>query len=152
MRLAVLTLALLVLAPGCALLGVREQRQAAQQIGRIRGTVRPGLRPTLVQDEAEPGYDPHLPLRSSARAVGPYQIAQLDREVHIPQQHGRVEIRDRGIEKPAGVLGGCVAAGDQDACRRQRNTESLSQCRSGRKIGIARGPLHAASRAAKHSG
>jgi pimeloyl-ACP methyl ester carboxylesterase len=39
-RLAVLTLALLVLAPGCALLGVREQRQAAEQIGRIRGTVR----------------------------------------------------------------------------------------------------------------
>lgn len=36
------------------------------------------VRPTL--DESDPDYDPHPVSRSSARVVGPYQIAQLDRE------------------------------------------------------------------------
>jgi pimeloyl-ACP methyl ester carboxylesterase len=36
----VLVLAALILAPGCALLGVRGQRDAVQQFARIRGTVR----------------------------------------------------------------------------------------------------------------
>jgi pimeloyl-ACP methyl ester carboxylesterase len=39
-RLGVLSLVLLVLAPGCALLGVRHQREAVEQFARIRGTVR----------------------------------------------------------------------------------------------------------------
>lgn len=46
----------------------------------VRGAVRPGLTARLIEDESHPDYDPHTPLRSSARAVGPYQIAQLDRE------------------------------------------------------------------------
>ena len=46
----------------------------------VRGTVRPGLRTTLIDDEAHPDYDPHTANRSSPRAVGPYQIAQLDRD------------------------------------------------------------------------
>ncbi len=46
----------------------------------VRGGVRAGLATRLVQDEAEADYDPHVPLRSSARVVGPYQIALLDRE------------------------------------------------------------------------
>jgi imidazolonepropionase-like amidohydrolase/Tol biopolymer transport system component len=45
----------------------------------IRGNVRGGLSTRHVQDESEPDYDPHV-ARSSARVVGPYQIAQLDRE------------------------------------------------------------------------
>ena len=45
----------------------------------IRGNVRGGLSTRHIQDESEPDYDPHVP-RSSARVVGPYQIAQLDRE------------------------------------------------------------------------
>ena len=39
-RLGVLALVLLLLAPGCALLGVRKQRAAVEQFARIRGTVR----------------------------------------------------------------------------------------------------------------
>jgi len=46
----------------------------------IRGNVRGGLSPRLIADESEADYDPHTPLRSSARVVGPYQVAQLDRE------------------------------------------------------------------------
>ena len=46
----------------------------------IRGNVRAGLTARLVEDESHPDYDPHTPARSSARVVGPYQIAQLDRE------------------------------------------------------------------------
>ena len=53
----------------------------------VRGTVRPGLTARLVEDEAHPDYDPHTPMRSSARMVGPYQIAQLDRE------NGRLLVR-----------------------------------------------------------
>ncbi|HET7696090.1 MAG TPA: amidohydrolase family protein [Vicinamibacterales bacterium] len=53
----------------------------------VRGTVRPGLATRLIADEADPDYDPHTPLRSSARVVGPYQIAQLDRE------NGRLLVR-----------------------------------------------------------
>ena len=58
----------------------------------IRGTVRPGLATRLVQDETSPDYDPHTPLRSSARVVGPYQIAQLDRE------DGRLLVRTHELE------------------------------------------------------
>jgi imidazolonepropionase-like amidohydrolase/Tol biopolymer transport system component len=46
----------------------------------VRGNVRAGLTTRLIQDESAADYDPHTPLRSSARVVGPYQIAQLDRE------------------------------------------------------------------------
>ena len=46
----------------------------------VRGNVRGGLNARLVEDESHPSYDPHTPFRSSARVVGPYQIAQLDRE------------------------------------------------------------------------
>jgi len=53
----------------------------------VRGSVRPGLIRPTVEDESRPDYDPHVPLRSSPRAVGPYQIAQLDR------QSGRLLVR-----------------------------------------------------------
>ena len=53
----------------------------------VRGTVRAGLTTRLIEDESHPDYDPHTPLRSSPRAVGPYQIAQLDRE------NGRLLVR-----------------------------------------------------------
>jgi imidazolonepropionase-like amidohydrolase/Tol biopolymer transport system component len=56
-----------------------SQRREALWVN-VRGTVRPGLASRLVEDESDPAYDPHIPLRSSARVVGPYQIAQLDRE------------------------------------------------------------------------
>ncbi|HEX6324845.1 MAG TPA: hypothetical protein VFZ36_14045, partial [Vicinamibacterales bacterium] len=46
----------------------------------VRGSVRAGLTARLVEDESDPDYDPHTPHRSSARVIGPYQIAQLDRE------------------------------------------------------------------------
>ena len=53
----------------------------------VRGNVRPGLTTRLIEDESRSDYDPHTPLRSSARVVGPYQIAQLDRE------NGRLLVR-----------------------------------------------------------
>ena len=47
----------------------------------VRGTVPSGFATRLVDvDESDPNYDPHVTARSSARVVGPYQIAQLDRE------------------------------------------------------------------------
>lgn len=46
----------------------------------VRGTVRPGLSATINADEADADFDPHLIARSTPRAVGPYQIGQLDRE------------------------------------------------------------------------
>jgi Tol biopolymer transport system component len=52
----------------------------------VRGSVRPGLTTRLVEDESQPNYDPH-PARSSARLVGPSQVAQLDRE------NGRLLVR-----------------------------------------------------------
>jgi imidazolonepropionase-like amidohydrolase/Tol biopolymer transport system component len=58
----------------------------------VRGTVRPGLTAHLVEDESSPDYDPHVPLRSSARVNGPYQIAQLDRE------NGRLLVRTHELE------------------------------------------------------
>jgi Tol biopolymer transport system component len=62
--------------------------QASQVLWvNVRGTVRPGLTARLIEDETDPDYDPHTPLRSSARVVGPYQIAQLDRE------NGRLLVR-----------------------------------------------------------
>ena len=45
----------------------------------VRGNVRAGLTPRLVDDESAAHHDPHTS-RSSARVVGPYQIAQLNRE------------------------------------------------------------------------
>lgn len=53
----------------------------------VRGNVRPGLATRLIADESDPQYDPHTPLRSSARVIGPYQIAQLD------QEDGRLLVR-----------------------------------------------------------
>ena len=58
----------------------------------VRGTVRPGLRTTAIEDESSADYDPHTPLRSSARVVGPYQIAQLDRD------NGRLLVRTHELE------------------------------------------------------
>jgi imidazolonepropionase-like amidohydrolase/Tol biopolymer transport system component len=47
----------------------------------VRGTVPSGFTTRLVDvDESDPNSDPHVTARSSARVVGPYQIAQLDRE------------------------------------------------------------------------
>ena len=46
----------------------------------IRGSVPSGLPLRRVEDESQAHYDPHADGRSSARVVGPYQIAQLDRE------------------------------------------------------------------------
>ncbi len=58
----------------------------------VRGTVRPGLTTRLVEDESSADYDPHTPMRSSARVVGPYQIAQLDRD------NGRLLVRTHELE------------------------------------------------------
>ncbi len=49
----------------------------------VRGSVRAGLATRLVEpagDESQAHFDPHTVDRSSARVIGPYQIAQLDRE------------------------------------------------------------------------
>ena len=46
----------------------------------VRGNVRAGLTTRLIEDESHPDYDPHTPSAVRARVVGPYQIAQLDRE------------------------------------------------------------------------
>src|SRR5688500_7097974 len=46
----------------------------------VRGNVAAGLTTRLLEDESSPDYDPHVTARSSARVIGPYQIAQLDRE------------------------------------------------------------------------
>jgi imidazolonepropionase-like amidohydrolase/Tol biopolymer transport system component len=47
----------------------------------IRGAVPSGFNTRLVDaDQSDPNYDPHQENRSSARVVGPYQIAQLDRD------------------------------------------------------------------------
>src|SRR3954470_1906242 len=58
----------------------------------VRGTVRPGLPTRLDEDESQADYDPHTPLRSTARVVGPYQIAQLDRG------DGRLLVRTHELE------------------------------------------------------
>src|SRR5262245_52840736 len=63
----------------------------------VRGNVRAGLSTRVIPsstaaDESSADYDPHTPLRSSARAVGPYQIAQMDRE------DGRLLIRTHELE------------------------------------------------------
>jgi dipeptidyl aminopeptidase/acylaminoacyl peptidase len=53
----------------------------------VRGSVASGI-PTRAIDQSEAHFDPHTePGRSSARVVGPYQIAQLDRET------GRLHVR-----------------------------------------------------------
>jgi imidazolonepropionase-like amidohydrolase/Tol biopolymer transport system component len=62
-----------------ALLGPAFGKDPQSLWVNVRGNVRPGLDTRRVEDESAPDYDPHTPLRSSARAVGPYQIAQLDR-------------------------------------------------------------------------
>jgi imidazolonepropionase-like amidohydrolase/Tol biopolymer transport system component len=53
----------------------------------VRGTVPSGFATRHVGDESDANYDPHPVNRSSARVVGPYQIAQLDRET------GRLHMR-----------------------------------------------------------
>jgi len=52
----------------------------------VRGTVPTGFATRHI-DEADPEFDPHTQNRSSARVVGPYQIALLDRET------GRLHMR-----------------------------------------------------------
>ena len=63
-----------------AILGPAFGKDSESLWVNVRGTVRPGLTTRLIEDESHPDYDPHTPLRSSPRIVGPYQIAQLDRE------------------------------------------------------------------------
>src|SRR5688572_27548262 len=46
----------------------------------VRGTVPSGFATRHIGDESDANYDPHPVNRSSARVVGVYQIAQLDRE------------------------------------------------------------------------
>lgn len=46
----------------------------------VRGNVPAGLPVRSVEEESQAHYDPHVESRSSARVIGPYQIAQLDRE------------------------------------------------------------------------
>jgi len=63
----------------------------------VRGNVRPGLTARLtpemaVADESSADYDPHTPLRSTPRDVGPYQIAQMDRD------NGRLLVRTHELE------------------------------------------------------
>ena len=52
----------------------------------VRGSVPTGFATRHI-DEADPEFDPHTQNRSSARVVGPYQIALLDRET------GRLHMR-----------------------------------------------------------
>ena len=72
--------------PAPALLGPAFGNDPRSLWVNVRGSVRTGLTARLVADESQPDYDPHTP-RSSARVVGPYQIAQLDRE------NGRLLVR-----------------------------------------------------------
>ena len=58
----------------------------------IRGTVRPGLPTRLIADESQADYDPHTRSAVPPRVVGPYQIAQLDRE------NGRLLVRTHELE------------------------------------------------------
>ncbi|HEX5068416.1 MAG TPA: hypothetical protein VFY49_20005 [Myxococcota bacterium] len=104
MRLAALTLALLVLAPGCALLGVRGQREQVAQMGRIRGTVRvePAeesvLVVVLVRPQADPTAEPqiidHFVLQRAgtfafAVAPGTYRLAAFaDRKDNLVYDPG----------------------------------------------------------------
>src|SRR5688500_18291020 len=66
-------------APAPAILGPAFGKDPQSMWVNIRGNVRAGLPTRLVVDESQADYDPHAP-RSSARVIGPYQIAQLDRE------------------------------------------------------------------------
>jgi Tol biopolymer transport system component/predicted amidohydrolase len=75
-----------------AILGPAFGKETRSRWVNVRGTVRPGLRTTLIEDESQADYDPHTPLRSSARVVGPYQIAQLDRD------SGRLLVRTHELE------------------------------------------------------
>jgi Tol biopolymer transport system component/predicted amidohydrolase len=72
--------------PAPAILGPVFGKDPQSLWVNVRGSVRAGLTPRLVEDESQANYDPHTP-RSSARVVGPYQIAQLDRE------NGRLLVR-----------------------------------------------------------
>jgi Tol biopolymer transport system component len=72
--------------PAPAILGPVFGKDAQSLWVNVRGSVRAGLTARLVEDESQANYDPHTP-RSSARVVGPYQIAQLDRE------NGRLLVR-----------------------------------------------------------
>ncbi|MEX2273841.1 MAG: amidohydrolase family protein, partial [Vicinamibacterales bacterium] len=67
-------------APAPAILGPAFGNDPKSMWVNVRGSVRAGLTTRLVEDESEAHYDPHVSDRSSARVVGPYQIAQLDRE------------------------------------------------------------------------
>jgi imidazolonepropionase-like amidohydrolase/Tol biopolymer transport system component len=63
-----------------AILGPAFGKDPQSMWVNVRGNVRAGLATRRIEDEADPDYDPHTPLRSSARVVGPYQVAQLDRD------------------------------------------------------------------------
>jgi imidazolonepropionase-like amidohydrolase/Tol biopolymer transport system component len=78
--------------PAPAILGPAFGKDPQSLWVNVRGSVRPGLRTTSIEDESQTDYDPHTPFRSSARAVGPYQIAQLDRE------NGRLLVRTHELE------------------------------------------------------
>lgn len=75
-----------------AILGPAFGRESGSLWVNVRGNVRPGLTVRSVPDEADPDYDPHTPLRSTARQEGAYQIAQLDRE------NGRLLVRTHELE------------------------------------------------------
>lgn len=62
-----------------AILGPAFGADAGSLWVNVRGNVPAGLPSRLVASEAEAHFDPHT-LRSSPRVVGPYQIAQLNRE------------------------------------------------------------------------
>ena len=70
-----------------AILGPAFGKDPQSMWVNVRGNVRPGLAARRIEDESDPEYDPHTPLRSSARVVGPYQVAQLDRD------NGRLLVR-----------------------------------------------------------
>jgi imidazolonepropionase-like amidohydrolase/Tol biopolymer transport system component len=75
-----------------AILGPAFGKEPQSLWVNVRGTVRSGVTARLVQDESSADYDPHAPLRSSPRLVGPYQIAQLDRG------NGRLLVRTHELE------------------------------------------------------
>jgi imidazolonepropionase-like amidohydrolase/Tol biopolymer transport system component len=73
-------------APAPALLGPDFANDPRYLWVNVRGTVPTGFATRHI-DEADPEFDPHTQNRSSARVVGPYQIALLDRET------GRLHMR-----------------------------------------------------------
>jgi imidazolonepropionase-like amidohydrolase/Tol biopolymer transport system component len=78
--------------PAPALLGPTFANDPRFMWVNARGNPPSGFATRHIGDESDANYDPHPANRSSARMVGPYQIAQLDRET------GRLHVRTHELE------------------------------------------------------